>query len=117
MRTYGRLPPNEQGYRAWVEVATDPNGSNDEVYITTLCQTLLLNYGESPFFGNYGIPGFAAVMTQIFPDYYVAQTQQQFAPFFASLLITKVNSPTPTYDIKLTTHAGVKMNASVPIPT
>lgn len=117
MRLWGR-PTYQDGSRGpWTVVATDPStGLNDLVYVTNLCQVLLLNLGESPFFANYGIPAQQSVVTQIFPDYYVAQTQQQFASFFASLIITKLSLPSPTYDVFITTHQGQKLNPSIPIP-
>jgi hypothetical protein len=117
LRTYGRLPPDMNGYRQWVQVSTDVNGSNDMVYVTTLAQNLLLNLGESPFFGDRGIPAHQSVVQQIFPDYYVAYTQRKFAPFFASLIVSKVQSVNPTYTINIITHQGTKINASVPVPT
>lgn len=117
MRTYGRIT-NPDGSRKWVVVSTDANGNNDMVWLTTLVQTLLLNLGESPFFAQYGIPAQQSVMQQVFPDYYVALTQQAFAPYFASLLISKVPGATvPSYQVNVTTHQGVKLNPSVPIPT
>lgn len=108
MRTYGRLNGR------WVEVSTDANGFNDAVYLTTLIQCLKLNLGESPFYANYGIPAHPSVVQQVFPDFYVAQTQQQFAPYFASLLIAKQNAPTPTYQINVTTHQGGRVATSIP---
>lgn len=118
MRTWGR-PTNRDGSRGpWTAVTTDPTtGLNDMVYVTTLCQVLLLNLGESPFYANYGIPAHPAVIQQVFPDYYVTFTQMKFAQYFASLIVSKVNLPDPTYTINVTTHNGVKLNASVPIPT
>lgn len=87
------------------------------VWVTTLCQVLLLNLGESPFYADYGIPAHPAVIQQVFPDYYVTFTQMKFAQYFASLIVSKVNVPDPTYNINVTTHNGVKLNAAVPIPT
>ena len=115
MRTYGRIT-NPDGSKTWVAVQTDANGLNDQVYLTTLIQCLKLNLGESPFYAQFGIPAHPSVVQQVFPDFYVSQTQQQFAPYFASLLIAKQVSPTPTYTINVTTHQGVKINASVPVP-
>lgn len=115
MRTWGRVT-NQDGSRSWVQVATDANGSNDMVYITTLAQVLLLNLGESPFYANYGIPAVPSVITQVFPDYYVTYTQQLFAPLFANLIVSKQSLPDPTYNINVTTHQGVKLNASIPVP-
>ena len=101
----------------WTEVATDPTtGLNDLLWVTTLCQTLLLNLGESPFFGNYGIPAYQTIVTQVWPDFYVAFTQQQFSQYFASLIISRRQSPFPAYDVKITTHQGQKLNPVVPIP-
>jgi hypothetical protein len=114
MRTYGRVY-NEDGTYQWVEVSTDADGHDDYVWLTTLIQTLKLNLGESPFYGDYGIPAQQALIQQIFPDFYVYRTQAQFAPHFASLLVSKRNSPTPTYDINVTTNQGVKMAISVPV--
>jgi hypothetical protein len=118
MRTYGRLPPDPvTGYRQWVEVDTDANGYDDAVWITTLCQVLLLNLGESPFFANYGIPAHDAVISQVFPDYYINYTQQNFAAKFASLIISRLPVATPTYNINVTTNQGYKINTTVSVPT
>lgn len=114
MRTYGRIF-NEDGTYQWVEVSTDANGYNDYVWITTLIQCLKLNLGESPFYADYGIPAQQSVIQQIFPDFYVFRTQSQFAKYFASLLISKQNFPTPTYNVNITTNQGVKMAASIPV--
>jgi hypothetical protein len=116
LRTWGR-PHNRDGtYGPWTEVTTDGAGNNDLVYFTTLCQVLLLNLGESPFYANYGIPAYQSVATQVFPDLYVAFTQQQFAPYFASLIVSKLPTASPMYNVNATTHAGVKLNAAIPIP-
>jgi hypothetical protein len=116
VRTYGRAhTPN--GTLTWQVVQTDPTtGLNDLVYVTTLCQVLLLNLGESPFSSQMGIPAQQSILQQIMPDYYVALTQQNFAPYFASLLISRTNTNPPTYQVNITTHQGLKINASVPIP-
>lgn len=117
MRTYGRTTDPLTGKKTWVEVATDVNGFDDLVWVTTLAQALQLNLGESPFYANYGIPAKESVVTQVFPDFYMARTQQQFAPRFAALLIARQNLPIPTYQVNVTTHQGVKLNAQIPIPT
>ena len=106
----------------WQEVTTDANGYNDAVYVTALCQILQLQTGESPMYANAGIPVRQSLATQIFPDLPVYLIQQQYAPYFASLKITKVNavnqygSPTPVYDVQIITQAGSIINLSVPIP-
>lgn len=115
MRTWGRVFPKDGGEPFWQEVTTDENGFNDAVFITTLAQCLLLNLNESPMYGNYGIPAQPSVVTQVHPDYYVTQTQQQFAKFFASLIVRRVPAPQPTYDINLVTNTGVVVQQQVPI--
>ena len=115
MRTYGRVYAEDGSY-TWVEVSTDANGFDDMVMLTTLVQVLKLNLGESPFYANFGIPAKPSIVQQVFPDFYVAMTQQQFSNAFASLIIARENDPTPTYRINMTTHQGVKLNAEVPIP-
>lgn len=115
MRAWGRTK-NIDGTRGpWTAVTTDANGSNDLVYVTNLCQVLLLNLGESPFFANYGIPAQQTIQQQIYPDYYMIFTQQQFAPFFASLQITRVATFEPTYNVQVLTHQGTTLSVSVPI--
>ena len=94
MRTYGRLT-NADGSKTWVEVSTDANGFNDNVYLTTLAQVLKLNLGESPFYATYGIPAYQTVVTQVYPDYYAMLTQEEFAPHFAALTITRVQGSNP----------------------
>lgn len=116
MRVWGR-PRNRDGtIGTWQAVETDDNGNNDMVYVTALCQCLLLNLGESPFFGNFGIPAQQSVMQQVWPDYYVIYTQQQFAPYFASLIVSKENTSDPTYRINIVTHQGVTLNINLPVP-
>lgn len=106
------VPLEAGGYR-WIEVDTDANGLNDAVMLTTLCQVLLLDRGESPFYGNYGVPSLEALQNQIPPDLYVSQTQAQFAPFFAALTVarsTDVNG-NPVYNVKAVTNYGAVMSA------
>lgn len=113
MRTYGRII-DAMGNLQWVEVTTDANGFNDEVYLTTLCQVLKLSRNESPFYANYGIPAQQAVMQQLFPDFYMSQTQQQFSPFFTSLTLAKLPGRAPAYKINVITHQGVVRFIEVP---
>ena len=115
MRTYGRAVDPNTGKFGWMIVETAADGSNDYVYLTTLCQVLLLNLNESPFFANYGIPAHQSVAQQIAPDFYVAATQRQFAGFFASLVINKIKAIPPTYAVRVITNQGVKMEATVAI--
>lgn len=116
MRTYGRINQINGVGGTWVQVSTDANGNNGNVFLTTLCQALKLGLGESPFYGSYGIPAQQSVMTQIFPDYYAGQAQQQFAPQFASLVITRVQgSFPPVYNAAATFLPGTI--ASSPVAT
>ena len=113
MRTWGRVNG------VWTEVTTDANGYNDAVYVTTLAQVLKLGLGESPFFANYGIPAEQSVISQIQPDYYVMRTQQQFAQFFGTLIISKQaqlpNRPDPTYSLQVTTKQGAVVTGPIPV--
>jgi len=123
MRVWGRTPAGNAAGYVWTEVTTDSSGYNDAVYVTALCQVLQLQTNESPMFANYGIPAQNSIATQTFPDMAVYTTQQQYAPYFALLKITKVNQlnqynvPTPVYDVNVITQSGSIINASVPIPT
>lgn len=114
MRTYGRII-NPDGSKTWQVITTDANGYHDDVYLTTLSQCLKLNLGESPFYANYGIPQYQTIMTQVFPDYYAMQTQTQFAPYFASLAITRVQgSSPPVYSVNVVTNSGAILNPTIP---
>lgn len=115
MRTYGVLP-GAGGGKQWVEVTTDANGNDSLVYLTTLCQVIQLDRGESPFYSNYGIPSLQAIQTQIPPDLYVAQTQAQFAPFFASLTVARATASdgSPIYNISAVTTQGAILTISAP---
>jgi hypothetical protein len=129
MRTYGRIPATplggppgsnisfNKGPKKWVVVTTDAKGFNDMVMLTALAQVLLLNAGESPFYADWGIAAAYSVLQQVFPDFEVVMTQKRFAAQFASLIIAKVPDPTtPVYRINIVTHAGLKIDVSVPIP-
>lgn len=106
MRTWGRVT-NEDGSKTWVEVTTDANGYDDNCWLTTLAQALKLNLGESPFYANVGIPQYQTIVTQVLPDFYVNQIQQQFAPYFALLTITRVaNVFPPAYQVTAICHNG-----------
>jgi len=120
MRTYGRVTqPN--GTKVWVEVDTSPSGDNSSVWLTTLCQCLLMVRGESPFYSNYGIPSIQAVIQQLFPDLFVSLTQQQFSAYFASLIINRTSNETPIYSVSVMLLSGdrltVTLNGSTVVPT
>lgn len=115
MRSYWRVQ-NPNGELVWTQVSTDANGFNDLVYFSSLTQCLQLEQGESPFYGNSGIAAQQSIIQQVWPDYSVAQTQQQFAPYFASLQISKVQNPDPpepTYDIFVIAHSGANLNVNL----
>lgn len=126
MRTYGRIffldpdgfpsRPQPPGYPQWVVVTTDENGFNDDVYLTTLCQTFLLILGESPFYADRGMPAFPTIVQQVQPDFYVTRIQQLFAPYFANLVVAKEQSNPPTYRVAVTKNNGAKVNVSLQIP-
>lgn len=134
MRTYGRIknpnPPLDTGSigsfvigvsaigeahdpsqdSVWVEVDTDPNGFDDAVMLTTVIQTLKLNLGESPFYGNYGIPARLSVEQQLPPDFYAVRTQQQYAKNFASLIVNRSElADEPTYSVAVTLQSGARL--------
>jgi hypothetical protein len=117
----GQSPGSQAGFGVpvgrWVVVQTDANGNNDKVYLTALCQVLKLSPQESPFYAAAGVPARQSIQQQVPPDYYLAVIQQAYAGYFASLVITRTNSNPPTYQINVTTHSGVKLQAGVPIPT
>lgn len=117
MRTYGRIT-NPDGSKTWVKVETDPTtGSNSWVYLTALCQVLQGQLGESPFYAQFGLPAQQAIIQQVQPDFYVWRVQQQFAQYFASLIIAKdPAADVPTYNIKVTTLEGTPASVTVQIP-
>ena len=110
---FGRIY-DELGVPTWVEVTTDAAGYSDYVFVTALIQCIKLNINESPFFADWGIPAYQSLIQQIAPDFFVALMQQRFAPQFASLIIGKRATFTPTYDVNIITHQGVKVAASIP---
>jgi hypothetical protein len=114
MRVYGRpvigVDVNKrQVFGPWGMVETDEFGFNDAVNITWLAQALKLNLSESPFYGDWGIPGKSSVQQQVAPDLFVTLTQQRFAPFFAALTLARQNVPTPTYVMDIITERGSKI--------
>jgi hypothetical protein len=123
LRVYGRVY-DELGNATWVEITTDPNGLNDYVYVTALIQCLKLNLNESPFWGNWGIPAKPSVVQQVAPDYYTMIMQERFAPYFMSLIISRVSPDpadpqykrrtAPTYRVNIITHYGVQIEQEVP---
>jgi hypothetical protein len=115
MRIYARYT-NELGEKKWEVVETGADGSNDMVNLVWLIQVLLLLLGESPFYAQYGIPAKQSVEQQQAPDFYVSRVQQQFAPYFAALIITRTQGPpdNPTYLVNVTLHNGQKYSIGVP---
>ncbi len=108
MRTYGRINQINGIGGQWVEITTDSNGFDDNVWLTTLVQTLKLSEGESPFWSSYGIPAVQSITQQVFPDLQVSLMQQAFAPNFASLIINRVQgSFPPVYSVNAQFQPGV----------
>lgn len=104
MRTWGR---NSTGQ--WIRL-TDPS----QVWLATLVQTLRLGQGESPFYGNYGLPAQQSVVTQIAPDAAVARTQAQYSPYFASLAVSAdTTARQPTYTVQAVLKNGQLLSTSV----
>jgi hypothetical protein len=122
LRVYGRTRDTLTGAKTWHTVVTDQRGFDDMVFLTNLVQVLKLNLGESPFFADWGIPAHESVVTQIYPDYYVALTQQRFASHFMSLLLEKrpdtrdeTGRPSPTYHFEAVTNYGATLVDDVPV--
>ena len=114
MRTWGRVGQIGGQGGTWTLVQTDVNGDNSNVYLTALVQVLRLNLLESPFWANYGIPAYPSVTSQVFPDFYATATQTQFAPFFASLTIIRVQgSFPPVYNVRALCYSGAILTAQV----
>jgi len=104
LRTYGK---NEQG--KWVEVR-----ETGYIWLATLAQTLRLNEGESPIYGNYGIPAKQSVMTQIAPDAAVNRTQSQYSPYFSQLRVIRDQlAAQPTYYINAVFQNGTTIQTTV----
>lgn len=115
MRTWGRVT-DKDGNKKWVVVEPDESGDFSYGWLTTLIQTLKLNLGESPFYAQFGIPAQQTITTQIYPDYYVNITQQQFAEYFASLSIAKVSgADRPTYEIQAVFLNGTSYRSQIAV--
>lgn len=112
----GQQPATGTPTPVWVAIESSAAGANDLVWLTTLCQCLLLNLGEDPQFSQYGIPAIPAIQQGVSPDAYVARMQQAFSQYFASLTVqrTNDNNGNPVYDINVMTHSGVVLSAQVP---
>lgn len=126
MRTYGRVPVVDASgiqvlcdglpLKRWV-VVESADGFDDNVWLTTLCQVLLLNLNESPFYADWGIPARQSVLQQVPPDFWVTFTQQRFSARFASLIVARVPGPgDPTYRINVITNQGFKLDFKIGIP-
>ena len=121
LRTYGRVSDPANGARWWVRVDPDTLGYPDSVWATALIQCCKLNWGESPFFADWGIPAHPAILRQAPPDYYMALMQQRFSPYFLSLVITRQPNDvqtsqdplTPVYRIDMQFHSGATYSTTV----
>ena len=109
MRTYGR-----DSTGAWQVVQTNPaNGDNSMVWVTTVIQNLLLNRNESPFYAAYGVPAQQDALAQLYPDLAIAQLQNQFSKYFASLIISKLPATYPAYAVNIITLQGATVSATI----
>jgi hypothetical protein len=108
MRVYGRLYAEDGSY-TWVVRQTNSINGNADVFLTALVQCLNLNLNESPFYANAGIPAQPSIVQQLFPDFYVSLTQQRYSPYFANLIVSKLPTSTPTYDINATLQNGQRV--------
>jgi len=114
MRTYGRIGQTNGVGGTWVEVQTDANGTNEQVYLTALTQYLQLGLGESPFYAGAGIPSYQSVVTQTFPDFYASRAQQYFSPYFASIAINRIpGSNPPIYQCNIVCFSGAILSLEV----
>jgi hypothetical protein len=118
-RVWGRTTDPQTGVKTWVEVSTDANGHNDAVHVTWMAQVIRLNLAESPFWGNWGIPQYQTIMSQVLPTFYVMQIQKQFAMLFASLsIVQQIGAVNPTYNVNAVTKYGAILpTIAVEIPT
>lgn len=104
MRTYGRTSTGQ-----WVAI-TDPS----YVQLATLVQTLKLQQGESPIFGNYGLPAIQSVQSQVAPQIALNRVQSQFGQYFASLTIVRAEGYTdPTYNIRAVFKDGTVIQSTL----
>ena len=128
MRTYGRTQDVLTGKKTWHVVVTDPNGFNDSVWLTEVAQVCKLNLGESPFFADWGIPAHPSIVTQVFPDIFMARIQQRLSPHFASMILTPMpvdqgsadsfatgqdGRPAPRYYLNVLTNYGARIGIHV----
>jgi hypothetical protein len=126
MRTFGRVyalnpdgtkvSPQPAGYPQWVVVTTDANGFDDDVWLSTLCQTFLLNLGESPFYADRGLPAQPTIVMRVQPDFYVNRIQTLFAPKFANIIVAKESTNPPIYRVAVTKNNGAKVSLAIQIP-
>ena len=118
MRAYGRHT-DIHGNKTWVTVQTDANGDSSYVYVTSLCQCILLNFNESPFWANFGIPAKNSILQQQAPDYFIGNIVNYYSQFFASLLVVKQpttpGNPTPIYNISAVFKSGVTYQTTIGI--
>jgi hypothetical protein len=119
----GSFQRTANGGYVWKTVQTDSNGFDGYVWLATLTQCLLLVKGESAFYANYGISSIQAVITQVYPDYDVQITQQQFQQYFALLSIARSangvqeddGSVSPVYNINAVLLNGTMIQKTVGI--
>ncbi|UIV45752.1 hypothetical protein H6S10_13770 [Escherichia coli] len=114
MRTWGRVT-DANGNKKWVAVESDASGDFSYGWLTTLIQTLKLGLGSRRF-TRITASAQQCIVQQIYPDYYVNMVQQQFAGYFASLAISKVDgAENPTYNIDVVFFNGTSYRTQVPV--
>lgn len=111
-RVWGRVH-NANGTRTWNAYETSDSGSDDMPNFIWLQNVLLLQLNESPFYSDWGVPVHKTLATQIFPDYYMSLTQQRFAQYFASCIITRVATDQPEYQVSIVTKTGIKVDQTL----
>lgn len=111
-RVWGRVH-NSDGTRTWEAYETATDGSDDMPNFIWMQNVLLLWLNESPFYSNWGVPVQKTLATQVFPDYYMALTQQRFSQYFASCIITRLTQTAPSYRVSIVTKTGIKVDQTL----
>ena len=114
MRTWGRLGQVNGVGGTWTEVTASADGDLSNVFLTALAHSIKLSINESPFFASVGIPAQQSIISQVFPDWYVAQMQTLYAPHFASLVMTRVpQSFPPVYKVNAVCFNGAQLTMQI----
>ena len=112
-RVWGRVhskPGATTDTRTWQAFETDDTGSDDLPNFIWLQNALLLRIDESPFYSDWGIPVQQTLISQVFPDYYTSIMQRRFSQYFASCIISRQSTTTPSYGVSIVTLTGISVN-------